>query len=228
MKLLVSVRSGVEALVALAGGADLIDVKEPARGPLGRADDKVIAKIVSTVDGQRPVSAAMGELKDAVEWISPSCPLTYVKFGLAGFLGHPWRERLVELQRAATSFVVPTAYADAERAEAPAVEDVAAFAIANNFPVLLIDTFRKDGHDLFKWTTEERLCLLVERLRIAGVAVALAGSLTQQQLPTVRRINPAWLAVRGAVCTDGRREGTIDKKCVRLLKSLLSLASGAA
>ena len=36
--LLVSVRSGAEAEAALAGGADLIDVKEPTRGALGRAD----------------------------------------------------------------------------------------------------------------------------------------------------------------------------------------------
>ena len=34
--LLVSVRSAAEAATALAGGADLIDVKEPSRGPLGR------------------------------------------------------------------------------------------------------------------------------------------------------------------------------------------------
>ena len=36
-QLLVSVRSPAEALAALEGGAALIDVKEPARGSLGRA-----------------------------------------------------------------------------------------------------------------------------------------------------------------------------------------------
>ena len=36
--LLVSVRSADEARTALAGGATVIDVKEPERGPLGRAD----------------------------------------------------------------------------------------------------------------------------------------------------------------------------------------------
>ena len=37
---LVSVRSPEEALAALEGGADLIDVKEPSRGPLGAADPR--------------------------------------------------------------------------------------------------------------------------------------------------------------------------------------------
>src|SRR5256885_16611977 len=41
--LLVSVRSAGEAEAAIAGGADLIDVKEPAYGSLGRAKDETIA-----------------------------------------------------------------------------------------------------------------------------------------------------------------------------------------
>ena len=45
-RLLVSVRSAAEAEAALLGGADVIDVKEPDRGPLGRADDAVIAAVV--------------------------------------------------------------------------------------------------------------------------------------------------------------------------------------
>ena len=36
MQLLVSVRDGREAATALAGGAEMIDAKEPSRGPLGR------------------------------------------------------------------------------------------------------------------------------------------------------------------------------------------------
>ncbi len=42
--LLVSVRSGAEASTALAGGAAIIDVKEPLHGPLGRAPIAVCAK----------------------------------------------------------------------------------------------------------------------------------------------------------------------------------------
>ena len=232
MKLLVSVRSAVEALAAFEGGADLIDVKEPLRGPLGKADDRVIAEIAAFIDGRRMVSAAMGELKDAAEEVLPSCPLDYIKFGLAGCVGLPWRERLIDLcsrdaesseRSAPRSIVVPCAYADVERAEAPPVEDVAAFAIANAFPVMLIDTFRKDGRDLFQWMTEERISKLVEQLRNAGVAVALAGSLKEQHLSTVRRIDPAWIAVRGAVCVGGKRESRIDMKSVKSLKSILEM-----
>ena len=46
--LLVSVRSAEEAITAVKAGADLIDVKEPARGPLGMAEAEVVGGTVRT------------------------------------------------------------------------------------------------------------------------------------------------------------------------------------
>jgi uncharacterized protein (UPF0264 family) len=60
--LLVSVRNELEALEALAGGADVIDVKEPTRGSLGAADASTIAEVVYAVNGRAIVTAALGEL----------------------------------------------------------------------------------------------------------------------------------------------------------------------
>src|SRR5262245_40260453 len=65
MNLLVSVRSVEEAEAALAGGAGLIDVKEPNNGALGFAGVEVIAAVLRMVAAQRPVSAALGELSDS-------------------------------------------------------------------------------------------------------------------------------------------------------------------
>src|SRR5262245_24051196 len=97
-QLLVSVRSASEAETALAGGAALIDVKEPARGPLGRATEAVLADVLRSVGDRRPVSAALGELLGA--WGSadelPDAvhDLAFVKWGLAGYGAHDpalWR-----------------------------------------------------------------------------------------------------------------------------------------
>ena len=40
-RLVISVRNVAEAIAAAAGGADLIDLKEPNRGALGRVDAAV-------------------------------------------------------------------------------------------------------------------------------------------------------------------------------------------
>ena len=54
MRLLVSVRSAAEVAAALAGGADIIDAKEPSRGGLGAVDPEDLEAIA---DGSRWRSA---------------------------------------------------------------------------------------------------------------------------------------------------------------------------
>lgn len=65
--LLVSVRNAIEAAQALDGGSQILDVKEPARGPLGMADPGKISGIVAVRNERAPtvpVSVALGEVID--------------------------------------------------------------------------------------------------------------------------------------------------------------------
>src|SRR5437016_8528136 len=61
MQLLVSVSDASEARAALAGGADVIDAKDPRRGALGAVPSPVLAAIYDAVGSRRPVSAALGD-----------------------------------------------------------------------------------------------------------------------------------------------------------------------
>src|SRR5262245_42814770 len=119
-RLIVSVRSVAEAEAALAGGCDLIDIKEPARGALGRADDGAIASIVAAIDGRVPVSAALGELAE-VGSLTPAlvARMDFVKWGLAGMAGRQWREALRVFARQSPAVCVVAAYADATEAHSP-------------------------------------------------------------------------------------------------------------
>ena len=99
--LLVSVRSLEEAIAALEGGAELIDVKEPARGPLGRSDRETVGEIARHVRSAAPdvpISAALGELPDLRAEDFPG-PVDYVKVGLAGCRARAeWQESFFHLQ----------------------------------------------------------------------------------------------------------------------------------
>lgn len=226
--LLVSVRSADEARAALTGGATLIDVKEPARGPLGRADEAVIAAVVAAVDGRRPVSAALGELADGMASI-PAVGLAYVKWGLAGCLdGRDWRALLrPRLAAAGPPRVVLTAYADARCARAPEVEEVLALAAEQPGGVLLVDTFTKSAPSggrrttLLDWLPVGRVIELCRRARAADVRIALAGSLGLTEIAELRPAAPDWFAVRGAACAHGDRGAPIDVQRVAALTALL-------
>jgi uncharacterized protein (UPF0264 family) len=226
--LLVSVRSAQEARVALAGGADLIDVKEPSRGSLGRADDAVIAAVVRTVAGRRPVSAALGDVCDfARPYSKPG--LNYCKLGLSGCARQPasfWQALVRNDSGGKGSSTTLVAYADWQRADAPPPATVLALARGQRCGGIVLDTFCKDGSTLLHWLTLPELERLCDQCRAAGLHVALAGSLGPREIALLAHLRPTWFAVRGAACGLGQRESTIEEERVRHLARLVHDGQG--
>jgi uncharacterized protein (UPF0264 family) len=232
MELLVSVRSVAEAEAALEGGAALLDVKEPANGPLGRADDETIAAVVRRVAGRLPVSAALGELvRQPFPYVGGG--LSYVKWGLAGYADRDWPGDLAAATRATEARApgcraVTAAYADWGRAGAPAVDEVVAFVRRRPGSVLLLDTYDKQpGRTLLDSLSVREVGRLVGSCRAAGVRVALAGSLGPEQLRQLLPLRPDWFAVRGAACEGNDRRGAVSARRVRDLVRLLRTAPAA-
>jgi uncharacterized protein (UPF0264 family) len=231
--LLVSVRSAHEAMAALQGGADLIDIKEPRRGPLGRAAADVITEVVRGIAGRRPVSAALGELADAPSDRLPP-GLAFVKCGLSK-LGRVkrWQTRLDAFRGAINRWprapeVVTVAYADWKNAAAPHWSEVAKVALDDPGGVLLFDTFDKAttpggrrSATLLDWLTRDDVHALCEQCHKAGVRIALAGSLRLRHLRHLQAARPTWLAVRGAVCAANQRDGEVHLLKVRDLAEWL-------
>jgi uncharacterized protein (UPF0264 family) len=227
--LLVSVRTPAEAEVALAGGAAMIDVKEPSRGSLGRADDETVTAVLHCVKGRSPISAALGELMDRPNPFSfPG--LSYVKWGVAGCSNHPhWPEAMAaarhSLQGKGCQGVV-AAYVDWRRAEAPPPWDVFLQLCKQDWAVFLLDTWKKDGSTLLDWMGTAEIREFCSSCRALGVRIALAGSLGRRELIALRSAGPNWFAVRGAACAGGQRQGSLEAEAVQRLVRALS-ESGA-
>jgi uncharacterized protein (UPF0264 family) len=227
--LLVSVRTAEEAAAALDAGADLIDVKDPTRGPLGMAHHETVAAVIEAVGGEVPVSAALGEWSPDVltgaHW-HLELPLGYVKWGLAGYkAAAAWGEELLETRRQlpAGVEVVAVAYADWEKANAAPPAEVARFAKRFRYRAFLLDTFNKDGKTLLDWMTPAEVAELVAGLKRGGVQVAVGGSLKLEQIKQLRAAAPDWFAVRGAVCAGGKRDGTLDPVRVKKWKDSVTV-----
>jgi uncharacterized protein (UPF0264 family) len=224
----VSVRSTEEAAAALEAGADLIDVKEPAKGPLGPAEAEVVSAVLDVVGDRVQVSAALGEwspnaLTEAVWHLE--LPLAYVKWGLAGYTAGPgWGEDLLETRRQipARTDVVAVAYADWQRAKSVPPTEVAKFAKRYRYRAFLLDTWGKDGKNLLHFIKPDEVTELVAGLKTGGVKVALGGSLGLEQVKQLKAAAPDWFAVRGAVCVGGKRDGALDPGRVKKWKEALA------
>jgi uncharacterized protein (UPF0264 family) len=223
--LLVSVRSAAEAEVALAGGADLVDVKEPRRGALGAADPGTWRAIQAVIRGRATTSAALGELlHDPVEQIAPQAAgFRFAKIGLAGCgIAPDWQRRW---QAAAESLpagvqAVPVAYADWQAAAAPMPFVALALAADSPAHLLLIDTHDKAAGGLLEHLSLDALREILQSAKQAGVQLALAGSLDEAAIQMLLSLSPAYVGVRGAACLDGR-DGTIDLTRVKSLARLV-------
>jgi len=224
-RLLVSVRDAIEARIAVDAGADLIDLKEPARGPLGAVDAAVAEDCLRLVDGRVAVSLALGELLDRPPGHGHATPrgAAFAKFGLAGCaLDADWPGRWATAcaQFAAGTHPVAVVYADWRAAAAPSPAEVLEQAAPLACRAVLVDTFDKSAGGLIDHWTIDELARFARLVRLTDMLLVLAGSLDYQAIRQVLPLEPDYVAVRGAVCLGGR-SGRLDAGRTRRLRDLV-------
>jgi uncharacterized protein (UPF0264 family) len=149
-----------------------------------------------------------------------------------GFAGTATDERVVELlaavvDEAPPAAVVAVAYADWSGAGSLPPVDMIGPAARAGATGLLLDTFAKDGSDLFDLMPVEAVRRWVDRARAAGLMTAIAGSIGRTSLSLLDRIRPDIVGVRGAAC-DGGRMGRVSEARVRVLRDALDRAEWTA
>jgi len=222
MRLLISVRNASEASAALAGGADIIDAKEPLNGPLGAVSSDVLHEIAVAVGNAAPVSAALGDIcEDEVEdraVAARQAGVAFVKVGFAGMRGRQGLEEdvLTLAQVARPPALVLVAYADFDVADAPPPAEIVTLASHIGPAGILLDTYDKDGAGLTSLMHACTLATFVSRAKASGRFVAIAGKLTLEDIETMHDIGPDVIGLRGAAC-DGGRSGIVTSARVRAL-----------
>jgi hypothetical protein len=94
---------------------------------------------------------------------------------------------------------------------------------------LLVDTAVKDGRGLLDHLDPATLHELRGLTRQRGLLLALAGSLDEATMIDAAQVGPDLIAVRGAACVAGDRQGHVSTARVRALGDALeAVASRAA
>ncbi|MDD1708405.1 MAG: (5-formylfuran-3-yl)methyl phosphate synthase [Methanoregulaceae archaeon] len=220
MRLLVSPRDIEEAKRSCA--ADIIDVKRPAEGSLG-ANFPWIIRAVKDLSG-KPVSAAIGDFDfkpggaSLAAYGAAHAGADYIKIGLM-FDGTKRAEEVIAAVVKAVKdefpekYVVIAAYSDYVRLGSISPFAMSPIAAAAGADVAMVDTGIKDGKSTFDFMNEESLAEFTSLNHERGMQTALAGSLSFDHLPALRRINPDIIGVRGMVC-GGNRNATIQEELV--------------
>jgi uncharacterized protein (UPF0264 family) len=216
MRLLVSVRSVDEALLAAGAGADFIDLKDPGRGALGGLPVASIAAIVAALRRQGvtlPVSATIGdlpmhalcEIQARVDTVG-SRGVDYVKVGITR---DPGASVVLDALARCGAAVVPVFIADRGLDEM-----LIARAAALGFPALMADTADKRAGSLFDAVPVAALRRFIAAARAAGALVGLAGALQRSHATALADLDPDFAGFRSAVCL-GARSSALDAQCLR-------------
>jgi uncharacterized protein (UPF0264 family) len=237
LKLLISPKNEMEAMEAIAGGADIIDVKNPKEGPLGANFPWVIKRIRQVTPANIEVSCTIGEMPNlpgSMALAALGAATTGVDYVKAGLYGLKTQEEAINLMcnvaKAAKNHnpsikVVASGYADAARIGT--VDPLIVPKIAQEAPadIAMLDTAIKDGKNLFTFLTKPQLQRFVNEAHSYGLKAALAGSLQKEDLPVVYALGADVAGVRGAACTlSDRVNGQITREKVRELVEVVKRA----
>jgi uncharacterized protein (UPF0264 family) len=225
MRLMISVVSAAEARQAINGGADLLDVKNPAEGSLGAQFPGVIREIKNAALGKVETSAAIGDMPNlpgtaALAALGAAhCGVEYIKVGLRGSRNPAEALKLLcaiqEAVREFNSLVIAAAYADHQRIGALAPCYLPDLAASAGIKGCLIDTGVKDGHTLFDFVKPAELQMLADQAHGAGLLFGAAGALRRQDLSLLQDAEVDVAGLRTAACRDANREGPLDPARIR-------------
>jgi dihydroneopterin aldolase len=219
--MLASVTNPAEAEAVWAGGADIIDLKDPAKGALGALDARLVADIVRAVGKRRWVSATAGDRfaspEAAVEAAATiaATGVDYVKVGFPSDKGGADCIRALEFLAGEVK-LVGVLFAD----RAPDLDLVRLMA-KHGFMGAMLDTATKGDRRLLDHMDVAALAGFLDRCREAGLISGLAGSLEAPDVPRLLPLQPNYLGFRGSLCLGRSREAGIDAASVRMIRDLI-------
>jgi FolB domain-containing protein len=226
--MLASVSNPAEAEAVWAGGADIIDLKDPAKGALGALDASVAAGIVRAVGKRRPVSAVAGASLGSPTALAgevaamAAAGVDYVKVGVSSDEAGAGCVRALAPQARNTK-LVGVLFADC----APDLDLLRVMA-GSGFAGAMLDTAKKSAGRLLDHMDIAALDRFIGRCRENRLMPGLAGSLEAPDVPRLLPLEPDYLGFRGSLCHGRVREDAIDPASVRLIRDLIPREADAA
>ncbi len=218
--MLASVTGPDEAEIALAGGADIIDLKDPRSGALGAVDPAIVRAAVERVAGRRPCSAVTGDLPmepGTVRAAVDTMAATGVEFVKLGVFPDADPEGVIGTLAPVAERVQLVAVLFADLSPNLALLDALTSA---GFAGAMLDTARKGNGRLLDHMPVPALRRFVTACREHGLTCGLAGALEPPDIPRLLQLEPDLLGFRSALCAEGRA-GPLDPARVALVRGLI-------
>lgn len=224
--------------MALENGADIIDLKDPNNGALGALPIETIQQIVAHVQGQKLISATVGDLPLCTAahiealinqlHLLASTGVDIIKIGFfcaeSNQLNH--KAALEAINNYAkmclpiTVKLIAVLFAE-DMQEAAYSHDFMQQLYLSYFSGLMIDTANKNGKSFLDYNAPEDYENLAKTTISHGFSFGVAGSLQTQHIAAAKLLNPSYIGFRGGVCTNNERKNQLDIAKIQAVRKLL-------
>ena len=219
---LASVRSADEAIIAMENGVDIIDLKEPEQGALGAVPFKVMREVVGKINGERLVSATVGDLPceplrvaDMVRRVAET-GVDLVKVGLFDPTSENLEDLLWAISQQSTKGIIIVVFAD----KYPGDQIIDAVADAGLAGIML-DTADKSSGSLREVMNDIQINQFISKAKKHNLITGLAGSLSKVDIAPLMQQKADYLGFRGALCSDNDRNSELDQTLLNEIGKLI-------
>ena len=237
IKLLISPKNVTEAKITILSGVDYIDCKNPEEGSLGANFPWIITQMKELIplNSHQKLSATIGDFP----YLPGSASLAalgaafsgadIIKVGLKGPKNLEEGIRMMKkVVKAVKDFnteikIVAAGYADQKKLKkSPDPFLIPVIASESGSDIAMLDTYFKDGSNLFDFLNEDQLIEFNSLGKEYGVQVALAGNLRINNISQIKNVSPDIIGVRSIVCNNyDRVNGEIQENLIEELKNEL-------
>ncbi|WP_020185165.1 (5-formylfuran-3-yl)methyl phosphate synthase [Methylopila sp. 73B] len=227
---LASVANPDEMEAVRIGGADIVDLKDPAKGALGAWDTAALEAAVARWRGWGPeapaLSATIGDQPMRPEIVVAAAErvaatgVPLVKLGVRADGALACLDALRRLAQRTRLIAVFFADLGVDLALVDAAADA-------GFAGVMVDTADKAAGGLRRHMDDAALAAFVATARGRHLLTGLAGSLALADVAPLARLAPDYLGFRGALC-DGGRTGRLDAEAVARVRAALKGRRAAA
>ena len=228
-KILASIQNISEAEILINSGIDIIDLKDPSKGALGKLNNSDIEEIINFIAKKKLTSSTIGDLPNNKDLISKNVSelsVTDIDFIKIGVFDNNYIKTLSELN--SCKKLIEVFFADLFL---PKEKDLLILK-ESGFYGVMIDTSNKKLGNIFNHATTSDISNFVTKAKKLELLTGIAGSINESHINKIIKLNPNYMGVRGALCEDKLiRNSTISadnvKNIVQQVKILSNLPISA-
>ncbi len=225
--LLISVCTLDEAKIALAQGANIIDLKNPHAGALGALPLADIRSIVAHIKLQPMTqkiltSATLGDLPmQAEQWLPQldqviATGVDIIKIGFFATEDYEGCMQALLPYTQAGHQLIAVMFA-----EITYPDSLLADIKQAGFLGVMLDTQIKNGLSLFDHFSAKQAREFAKQVAAQSLLLGLAGSLRDSHLVAAKNLQPNFIGFRGGVCVANQRQSTLDADKIKVIRKML-------